>query len=279
MDRPRSRPSGTGAPGGAGWTQAIATLWIVSVACSALLAAVLPLADPLAMDLTAPSSPPGRLHLLGTDPLGRDILSRVLYGARASLTVGLFAPALGLLVGGIAGLAAGYFRGRAEASIMIVIDTLLAFPAIVLALALAAVLGPGLFNLVLTLGVVSVPAFARVSRAHTLSVAERDFVLAARALGFGPARIVLRHVLPNVLPHLLSLALVVVAVMIVAEGALSFLGLGIAPPQPSWGSLIADGREYLEERPHISLVPAAVLSLTVLSLNLLADAFHTGAGS
>ena len=278
MDRPRSRPSGTGAPGSAGWTQAIATLWIVSVACSALLAAVLPLADPLAMDLTAPSSPPGRLHLLGTDPLGRDILSRVLYGARASLTVGLFAPALGLLVGGIAGLAAGYYRGRVEASIMIVIDTLLAFPGIVLALALAAVLGPGLFNLVLTLGVVSVPAFARVSRAHTLSVAERDFVLAARALGFGPARIVLRHVLPNVLPHLLSLALVVVAVMIVAEGALSFLGLGIAPPQPSWGSLIADGRDYLEESPHISLVPAAVLSLTVLSLTVLADSVRTRAG-
>ena len=258
-----------------GWVFWLALAWIVIVLFGALAADLLPIADPSKISLLHRRQPPSAMYLLGTDHLGRDVLARVVYASRSSLTVGLVSAFLGLLVGGTLGLLAGYFRGRFESLTMATVDVLLAFPPLVLALTIIAYLGQSLVVLTLTLALLSVPAATRVARATTLAIAEREFVVAARALGATHVRIMLRELLPNVALPLMVYTLVVVAVLIVGEGALSFLGLGVPPPMPSWGSMMSEGREQLDFAPHIAFIPAIVMFLTVLSFNLVGDALRS----
>lgn len=266
--------------------------WIVLVLAAAVSADWLPLPAPDRMDWSNPAASLGsighfsatagqetaratnQVYWLGTDSMGRDIFSRLVFGARVSLTVGLIAPAIGLALGGFLGLLAGYHRGRVDAVIMGIMDTVLAFPGLVLLLAVTYYLGQGLPNLMLSLGFLSVPAFCRVARAKTLTVSELEFVQAAQMMGASHIRVMTLEIFPNIFIALMIYGLFVSAYMIVAEGALSFIGLGIPAPTPSWGGMIAEGREVLEEAPHVTLIPAAAMFLTVLSFNLLGDSLR-----
>ena len=248
-----------------------ATTWIVLLVAAAAFAGVLPLPSPTDMDMLERRASPTAEHWLGTDGLGRDVAARLLFGARTSLVVGLCAPLIGLAFGGAAGMLAGYFRGRLDSWIIGGVDVLLAFPPLVLALAVTAFLGQSLLNMTLVLGFLGIPAFTRVARAATLALAQREFVTAARALGATHARILLHELLPNVALPLAAFVLVGVAVTIVVECALSFLGLGVPPPQPSWGSMIAEGRESLDSAAWLAFTPAAVMFVTVLAFNLIGD--------
>ena len=249
----------------------VAIGWLLFVFAVAVFANVLPLPSPTDMDMLERRAPFSAEHWLGTDGLGRDELSRLIHGARISLFVGVFAPVIGLVIGGALGMLAGYFRGRFESLVVGSMDVLLAFPPLILALAVTAYLGQSTFNLTLILGALSVPAFMRVARASTLTLARREFVIAAQALGATHARILLRELLPNVLLPLLAFFLLGVAVIIVVEGSLSFLGLGVPPPISSWGSMIGEGRESLDVAPRLAFLPAAAMFLTVLSFNLVGD--------
>jgi peptide/nickel transport system permease protein len=217
--------------------------------------------------LTAPS----RQYLLGTDDLGRDILSRVVYGARVSLMVGGIAIGIAAAIGVPLGLVAGYRGGRLDGLIMRVMDALLAFPAILLAIALMAVLGPSLENAMIAIGVIYIPAFARITRANVLSLREREFVEAARALGAGGLYIAVLVVLPNCLSPLIVQGSLGVANAILVEAALSFLGLGVQPPEPSWGSMLSFGRNLLAQAPWYATFPGLAIFVTVLGLNFLGD--------
>ena len=251
-----------------------AVAWTIVILVAAALAGVLPLPSPTDMDMLERRAPISVQHWLGTDGLGRDELARLVYGARVSLTVGLCAPLIGLAIGGALGMLAGYFRGRFETLVVGSMDVLLAFPPLILALAVTAYLGQSLFNLTCILGVLGIPAFMRVARAATLTLAHREFVIAAQALGATHARILLRELLPNVLLPLLAFFLLGVAVTIVVEGALSFLGLGVPPPISSWGSMIGEGRESLDAAPRLAFLPAVAMFLTVLSFNLVGDSLR-----
>ena len=248
--------------------------WTVVILAAAALAGALPLPSPTDMDMLERRAPMSWEHWLGTDGLGRDELARLIQGARVSLTVGLCAPVIGVAIGGALGMLAGYFRGRFESLVVGSMDVLLAFPPLILALAVTAYLGQSLLNLTCILGVLGIPAFMRVARAATLTLARREFVIAAQALGATHARILLRELLPNVLLPLLAFFLLGVAVTIVAEGALSFLGLGVPPPVSSWGSMIGEGRESLEIAPRLAFIPAIAMFLTVLSFNLIGDSLR-----
>jgi peptide/nickel transport system permease protein len=248
--------------------------WIGLVAFGAVFAGVLPLKNPTRTDFANIAVGPGTGgHLLGTDEIGRDIFSRLMFGARVSLTVGLVAVAVGLVVGGAIGLAAGYFRGRTDTVLMGVVDVMLAFPALVLVIAVTAFLGQSLRNVTVAVAIVAVPAFARVTRSATISCVHRDFVTAARGMGATHWRVLRREVLPNAVLPVAAFALVVVGVAIIAEGGLAFLGLSVPPPHPSWGSMIYGGKNKLADgtAPFISLVPAGVMFLTVLSFNVVGD--------
>ena len=249
----------------------VAVGWIALIVLAAALADFLPIGSPTDMDMLARRALPSSQHLLGTDQLGRDELARLIYGARISLTVGLLAPVIGVTVGGCLGMLAGYFRGRLETLTVAGVDVLLAFPPLVFALAVTAYLGQSILNLTLVIGVLGIPAFTRVARAVTLSLSEREFVTAARALGATHTRILLRELLPNVALPLLAFFLLGVAVTIVVEGALSFLGLGVPPPAPSWGSMIGEGRESLDLAPWLAFLPAGFMFATVLAFNIVGD--------
>jgi peptide/nickel transport system permease protein len=245
--------------------------WTSFVLAIALLAPLLPLPSPTDMDMLVRRTPVSAVHWLGTDALGRDELSRVIYGARISLTVGLLAPMIGLTIGGALGLLAGYFRGRFDIFVVGCMDVVLAFPPLVLALAVPAFLGQSILNLTCILGVLGIPAFMRVARASTLTLAQREFVIAAQAIGASHPRILIRELLPNVALPLLAFFLLAVAFTIVVEGAVSFLGLGVPPPISSWGSMIGEGRDSLEIAPWLAFIPALAMFLTVLSFNLIGD--------
>jgi peptide/nickel transport system permease protein len=245
--------------------------WIVLVFALAIFAPVLPFSSPTDMDMLDRRAPFSALHWLGTDGLGRDELARLIYGARISLVVGLCAPMIGVVFGGALGMLAGYFRGRFESLSVGSMDVLLAFPPLVLALAVTAFLGQTVFYITCILGVLSIPAFMRVARAATLTLARREFVIAAQALGATHARILLRELLPNVALPSLAFFLLGVAVIIVVEGSLSFLGLGVPPPISSWGSMIGEGRESLDVAPRLAFLPAIAMFLTVLSFNIVGD--------
>jgi peptide/nickel transport system permease protein len=245
--------------------------WLIFVFALAIFATILPLPSPTDMDMLERRAPFSAEHWLGTDGLGRDELSRLIYGARISLVVGLCAPMIGLTIGGALGIVAGYFRGRFESVVVSSMDVLLAFPPLVFALAVTAYLGQSIFNLTCVLGVLGIPAFMRVARATTLTLSRREFVIAAQALGASHSRILLRELLPNVILPLFAFFLLGVAVTIVVEGSLSFLGLGVPPPISSWGSMIGEGRESLDVAPRLAFLPAAAMFLTVLAFNLIGD--------
>jgi peptide/nickel transport system permease protein len=254
-----------------GWLFWLAIGWIILIFATAILANLLPLPSPTDIDMLERRAAFSTDHWLGTDGLGRDELARLIYGARISLVVGLCAPMIGLVAGGALGMLAGYFRGRFETLVVGGADVLLAFPPLILALAVTAFLGQSILNLTLILGVLGIPAFMRVARAATLALSRREFVIAAQALGATHARILLRELLPNVVLPLSAFFLVAVAITIVAEGALSFLGLGVPPPMPSWGSMIGEGRESLDVAPRLAFLPAIAMFLSVLAFNLVGD--------
>ena len=214
-------------------------------------------------------------HILGTDDIGRDMLSRTLRGGQVSIVVGFSSVAIGLVVGGALGLFAGYIGGRTDVLISRLLDMFLAFPALVLALAVAAFLGPNEHNEILAISFFTIPGYGRFARAATIRLREEEFLAANRMLGGKTPYIIYRHVLPNIIGSLLTFGLLAIAGAMLAEAALSFLGAGIRPPQPSWGNMIAEGQAYLSTAPHIVLVPAIFLFLTVLSLNFLGDAVRT----
>jgi len=254
-----------------GWLFSFAIGWMIFVFALAIFAPLLPIADPTAMDMLERRAPFSAAHWLGTDGLGRDELSRLIYGARISLVVGLCAPLIGLTFGGALGMLSGYFRGRFGSFVVGTMDVLLAFPPLILVLAVIAYVGQSILNLTLILGVLGIPAFMRVARAATLTLSRREFVIAAEALGASHARILLRELLPNVMLPLFAFFLLGVAVVIVVEGSLSFLGLGVPPPISSWGSMIGEGRESLDVAPRLAFMPAVAMFLTVLSFNLVGD--------
>lgn len=244
---------------------------LVLVTGTALLAPVIapyaPGEQSLANDLLGPS----KEHLLGTDKLGRDILSRTIYGARISLWVGISTVSLSLLIGVFIGSLAGFFGGWLDQLLMRLVDILMAFPGILLAIALTAVLGPGLSHVILALCLSWWTAYARLVRGEILALKEKEFVHAAEALGSRPARIIALHMLPNLVPPLLIQSTFGMAAAIIAEGSLSFLGLGIPPPTPSWGSMLNEGRQFLLVAPHLTTFPGLAIVTTVFGLNLLGD--------
>jgi peptide/nickel transport system permease protein len=230
-----------------------------------------PLQQNLANDLLSYSNE----HPLGTDKLGRDVLSRLIYGSRISLSVGLATVALSAVFGIVVGSIAGFRGGWIDQLLMRVVDILMAFPGILLAIAFTAVLGPGLHHVVFALCLIGWTGYARLVRGEILSLRERDFVQAARALGCKPARTISRHLLPNLLPPLVIQATFGLAAAIVAEGSLSFLGLGVEPPTPSWGGMLNEGRQFLLVAPHLTTYPGLAIMLTVFALNLVGDALQT----
>ena len=237
----------------------------------ALLAPLIAPADPIQSNWATLRKPPSAAHWLGTDELGRDQLSRILWGARASLLAGVVSVCLALALGVPIGLAAGYAGGRVEGVIMRVIDAALAIPFLILAIALATFLGPSLNNAMLAIGISATPVFARLTRGQVLSAKHEDYVEAARALGNPPWRIAIRHILPNVLPPILVQSTLAIAGAIIAEAALSFLGLGQQPPNPSWGSMLNAARSFLAQAPWLAVAPGAAIFLVVLAFNLLGD--------
>lgn len=244
---------------------------LLLLALAALLAPWIVPAPPSKIFFTEMRASPGGAHLLGTDELGRDILSRVIYGARVSLTAGLVSVFLAMLSGTALGLIAGYLGGWLDNLIMRLVDAMLALPFLVLAIALAAILGPSLRNTMIAIAIVSAPAFARITRGEVLSQREREYVQAAQALGARDSRLILRHLLPNISGPLIVQTSLAIAAAILAESSLSFLGLGIQPPEPSWGSMLNAARGYLAEAPWMALFPGAAIFLAVLAFNLVGD--------
>jgi len=226
--------------------------------------------DPIRQDLPHALAKPSAEFPLGTDEFGRCILSRILFGARLSLLVGVIATGIGATAGILLGLCAGYFP-RADAPVMRCMDVLLAFPSILLAIAVVAALGPSLVNVMIAVGVRSIPSFARVSRSMVLSLKELEFVQGASALGASHGRVLFRHILPNSVSPLLVFSSMQVATAILLAAILSFLGLGVQPPTPEWGKMVSDGRAYLMEAPHVSLFPGLAIFVAVMGFNCLGD--------
>jgi peptide/nickel transport system permease protein len=250
---------------------ALGALVVVLIVIVAVLAPLLSPYDPLKQDLSGVLAPPSSLHLLGTDNNGRDVLSRVVWGTRVSLIAGLVSVAIAVVAGSAIGLVAGYWGGRVDGVLMRLIDAVLSFPALVLALALGAVLGAGLGGVLIALGVVYTPTFARLMRGQVLTIRTREYVQAGRVVG-GPAWWILtRHILPNAATPIVVQASLSIGFAILAEASLSFLGLGVQPPEPSWGSMINAGRGYLQQAPWTVFGPGAALFVTVLALNFLGD--------
>jgi len=237
----------------------------------ALLAPLVAPYDPIATNWAAVRKPPSVLHWFGTDEIGRDVLARVIWGTRASLLAGLVSVSLALTIGVPLGLVSGYVGGFLDGLLMRVIDAMLAIPFLILAIALAAFLGPNLTNAMIAIGVSQMPVFARLTRGQVLSVKHEDYIEAARALGNPHRRIMLRHILPNIVAPILVQATLASAAAIIAEATLSFLGLGQQPPDPSWGSMLNVASHFLSQAPWMAIWPGLAIFLLVLSLNLFGD--------
>ena len=253
------------------WSFVVAVAWLGLVVMSTLLADLLPLADPLRQSLMSMLAPPDAQRWFGADSLGRDVFSRSIHGFRITLVVSLGSVGLALLVGGALGICAGFFRGWVEKAIMTGVNVLLAFPPLVLIIAMLAYPGQPLLKVIVALGIVFVPSVTRISRANTLRFAELDFVTAARAAGMGSRRIIVRELLPNLVPALLAYSLLLLAVAAVAEAGLSFLGLGVPPPSPSLGSMMAEEQSRVMDAPHAVFFPALMLFLTIFALNAVGE--------
>ncbi len=241
---------------------------------AALLADVVSPYDPIAQDYANVLSDPSLQHPFGTDDLGRDVLSRIIHGARVSLQVGLVAVGIATVAGVIIGLLAGFFAGLVDEVLMRFTDALYAFPSIILALAITAALGPGIVNAMIAIGIVYIPPLARLVRGQALSVRERDFVMAARVLGASNGRLMWQHIWPNVTAPIIVQASLNVSFAIIVEATLSFLGVGVRPPTPSWGSMLYNGYQYLEMAPWLSIFPGAAIFISVLGLNFVGDALR-----
>ncbi len=241
------------------------------VILTAIFADVVAPYDPNMQDYNAFTEPPSIAHWLGTDDLGRDVLSRIIFGSRVSLEVGVIAVAISLTIGVGSGLLAGYAGGWTDDVIMRVVDAVQAFPGLVLALAITAALGPGIGNAMIAIGFVTSPGIARLARGQTLSIRERDFVSAARVLGVSPLRIMARHIWPNVTGPIVVQSTLLMANAIVTEASLSFLGVGVVPPTASWGAMLRIGSQYLEIAPWIALAPGMAIFATVLAFNFVGD--------
>jgi peptide/nickel transport system permease protein len=244
---------------------------VVILVLVAMLAPVLAPADPLAMNIQDRFAEPSLKYLFGADNFGRDILSRVLYGARISLQVGIVSVIFGLFAGVSAGAIASYVGGTLDSIVMRIMDGLLAFPSIMLALLLRFVLGPSITSVMIAIAIIRIPIFARTVRSSVLAEREKDYVTAALSVGQTRLRILFRHILPNSLAPLIVLVTVLFANAILIEAAMSFLGIGTPPPQASWGMMLSDGRQYMENHPHVVLFPGLAISLVVLGVNLLGD--------
>jgi len=251
---------------------ALLGLSLVAVfALAAILAPLLAPGDPTALDLDAQLQPPSSRHWLGTDDLGRDLLTRIMYGGRVSLTIGLVSVGMALGVGTLVGLVAGFYAGWADSMTMRLMDIMLAFPATLLAIFIVGVRGPGLNNAMLAIGVINVPIFARIVRASVLRVRQEEFVESARALGASAGRIIRYHILPNTLAPVIVQATLGVGSAVLEAAGLSFLGLGAQAPTPEWGAMLTNTREFLRDAPWAATFPGIAILLTVVGFNLLGD--------
>lgn len=248
-------------------------LILVTLVAGAVFADVLPIANPYRSDLTRVLVPPFQTleHPLGTDPIGRDILARLVHGARVSLVIGFASVAIAAILGGLIGLIAGYFRGKVDDVLMRIGDTQLSLPSFILALTIVAIFGAGVVNVIIALSIAGWVRFARVVRSNVLPLHEAEYVEAARSLGCSTPRIMLLHILPNIQSPVIVLATLVLGANIISESSLSFLGLGIDPQIPSWGGMLAGGRGYLETAWWVATFPGVAISITVLAANLLGD--------
>ena len=250
---------------------AIGLAVIVAFVTIAIFAPFLAPFDPVATNFGAVRKAPSAAHWFGTDEIGRDVLSRVIFGARASLEAGVLSVLISLAIGVPTGLLAGYAGGKIDMLISRVTDAVLACPFLILAIALAAFLGPSLTNAMIAIGISATPVFIRLTRGTTLAAKSEDYVLAARAIGNSPLRIAVRHVLPNIVPPLLVQATLAIAAAVIAEASLSFLGLGQQPPQPSWGSMLNTAKNYIDNAAWMAIWPGVSIFLLVLSFNLVGD--------
>ena len=253
---------------------------LLVIVASAIFAPWIAPHDPLAVNISHRLAPPAWMeggtppHVLGTDQVGRDLLARVIYGGRISLVIGVAAVLISATIGVLLGLAAGYFGAGVDWTIMTAINVLLAFPFVLLALAVIAVLGASLGNMIVVLGVAGWPIYARVVRAETMAIREREFILAGRALGMSHARIIFRQILPNLVSPIVVIATLQVAQVIVLESFLSFLGLGVQPPTPAWGNMLGEGRVYMLNSWWIAAFPGLAIFLTTLVINLMGNALR-----
>lgn len=227
--------------------------------------------DPYKINLSERLSPPGKKHLLGQDDLGRDVLSRIIYGSRVSLKVGFFAVGISVIIGTSIGVIAGYFGGWIDEIIMRLTDIFLAFPAMLLAIAIMAILGGSLNNVIIALSIVGWKTYARLARGQVLVEMGKEYITALRALGFGSFRVIFRHILPNILVPIIVAATLGMAGVIVQEAGLTFLGLGVQPPIPSWGGMLSDGHQYILKAYHLTTFPGLAIMLTVLGFNFIGD--------
>jgi peptide/nickel transport system permease protein len=282
-EQPRPEPPETGAPAPRAsrlrrtWRRLrrrkLAMTGLVLVVAFLLLALVVPpfCVDPAAQDYSAALQPPSGRHLLGTDVLGRDVLARIASGARVSLVAGLLSTAFALLVGVPIGLFAGYYRRWLDPVVMRLVDVLLAFPFLIFAVGMAAILGPSLRNVVIALAVSQIPGIIRITRGEVLTIRELDFVSAAVADGAGDLSILFRYVLPNASGALIVQATVAIPAAIIGEATLSFLGLGVEPPAPSWGVMLTDAQQFLAQAPWLAIWPGVMIAVATLGFNLLGD--------
>lgn len=237
----------------------------------AMFAEIISPYSPIKQDLMHMFETPSSAHWLGTDEFGRDILSRLIYGARVSLQVGFIAVGIALLIGGMLGAISGYYSGRLDNTIMRVMDVLLSIPQTLLAIAIVAALGPSLMNLMIAVGISAVPTYARIVRGSVLSIRSMEFIEAARAAGSSDLRIILKHIIPNSMAPIIVQSTLGVASAILNAAGLSFIGLGIQPPNPEWGAMLSGGRQYIRDFPHMTLYPGLAIMLTILALNFLGD--------
>jgi peptide/nickel transport system permease protein len=252
-------------------TSWVGLVLLVVVVGAAIFAPLIASHDPLVQNVSRQLAGPSALNILGTDEYGRDIWARLLYGARISLSIGIASTAIAMVIGSLIGMLAGWYGGRIDAVVMQIMDVLLAFPALILGLIVVAMLGPSPFNIVLAIALTSIPPFARIARAPTIVLKQREFVEACRSLGYSDFRILFVHILPNMMAEILVMASLWLANAIRTEASLAFIGLGIKPPIPTWGGMIRSGFENILDSTWLALVPSVAILIVIFALNLLGD--------